>query len=292
MAQRTVALCDGKFIGIETIYTVIDDKQINIPEKINDLREKSRKDKLFCPCGCGSNLIMVAGDKNLREQHFRMKDGIGSQDCHMPIEGKTSIDSKIVMKCWLDDKLKASDIESRVPIDTVEKTARKPEFTFLSREKKFAIRYWRERVNIINDRVEVLEANVSGIKTLYIVDASNDGCDGQYPEALMKIQDKQGYCLLLSIKEAEYDKAFMKAVFYAKDIDGLYDGFRTSINYSPVQGTTKEVVFYIGEHLEGAVNIQQEEIQDYKWLDYRRAFEVLTYDTERKVLAEANEYIC
>lgn len=26
MAQRTVALCDGKFIGIESIYTVIDDK--------------------------------------------------------------------------------------------------------------------------------------------------------------------------------------------------------------------------------------------------------------------------
>lgn len=28
MAQRTVALCDGKFIGIESIYTVIDGKQI------------------------------------------------------------------------------------------------------------------------------------------------------------------------------------------------------------------------------------------------------------------------
>ena len=25
-----------------------------------------------CPCGCGANLILVAGDKNLREQHFRI----------------------------------------------------------------------------------------------------------------------------------------------------------------------------------------------------------------------------
>ena len=33
MAQRTVALCDGKYIGIETIYTVIDGKQINIYTK-------------------------------------------------------------------------------------------------------------------------------------------------------------------------------------------------------------------------------------------------------------------
>ena len=34
MAQRTVALCDGKFIGIESIYTVVDEKQINIPDKL------------------------------------------------------------------------------------------------------------------------------------------------------------------------------------------------------------------------------------------------------------------
>ena len=42
MAQRTVALCDGKFIGIESIYTVIDGKQINIPDKLEQLRAKSR----------------------------------------------------------------------------------------------------------------------------------------------------------------------------------------------------------------------------------------------------------
>ena len=41
MAQRTVALCDGKFIGIESINTVIDGKQINIPDKLEQLREKA-----------------------------------------------------------------------------------------------------------------------------------------------------------------------------------------------------------------------------------------------------------
>ena len=50
MAQRTVALCDGKFIGIESIYTVIDGKQINIPDKLEQLRAKSRNNELFCPC--------------------------------------------------------------------------------------------------------------------------------------------------------------------------------------------------------------------------------------------------
>ena len=47
MAQRIVALCDGKFIGIESIYTVIDGKQINIPDKLEQLRAKSRNNELF-----------------------------------------------------------------------------------------------------------------------------------------------------------------------------------------------------------------------------------------------------
>ena len=52
---------------IESIYTVINGHQINIPDRLKNLREKSRNNKLFCPCGCGANLILVAGDKNLRE---------------------------------------------------------------------------------------------------------------------------------------------------------------------------------------------------------------------------------
>ena len=53
---------------------------------------------------CGANLVLVAGERNLREQHFRIKecfDGI----CQMPVEGINSIDSKIALKCWLEDKM-------------------------------------------------------------------------------------------------------------------------------------------------------------------------------------------
>ena len=45
MAQRTVAICDGKYIGIESIYTVINGHQINIPDRLKNLREKSRNNK-------------------------------------------------------------------------------------------------------------------------------------------------------------------------------------------------------------------------------------------------------
>lgn len=222
MAQRTLCLCDGKYIGIETIYTVIDGKQINIPDKLKELRTKSQDNELFCPCGCGTNLILVAGDRNLREQHFRVKEGTGQLECHMPTEGKVSIDSKIALKCWLDEKLNADDVETRVPIKLVGDTERKYEFTFLSREKRVAISYCHEKANLSDEKFEILTQNGDGIQIIYIVDAANGGSNGQYPEALMKIQDRQGYCLLLEVKSSLYSDAIMHTFFYAQDVDGLW----------------------------------------------------------------------
>ncbi len=223
MAQRTVALYEGKYIGIETIYTVINGKQINIPDKLTDLRKKSQNNQLFCPCGCGANLILVAGDRNLREQHFRLKDGEYNQECHMVTEGKTSVDSKIVLKCWLDEKLAADDIESRVAINDIADTSRKYEFTFLSKRKGIAISYAHEKANLSDEKFEILEANSQGIRIICIVDFMNAGTNGQFPEAMMKVQKRQGYCLLLSIKNADYYKAEMRAVYYAQDMDGLWE---------------------------------------------------------------------
>lgn len=50
----------------------------------------------------------------------------------------------------------------------------------------------------------------------------NGSSDDQYPEDLMKAQDRQGYCLLLSVKGNDYSQTEMKAVFYARDIDVLW----------------------------------------------------------------------
>lgn len=222
MAQRTVALYKGKYIGIETIYTVVNGRQINIPEKLKELRVKSQNNELFCPCGCSANLILVAGDKNLREQHFRIKDGNLNQKCNVSTEGKTSVDSKIVLKCWMDDKLKASDIESRVPIYAVDDINRGYEFSFLSRSRKMALSYCHERVNLSDEKLSILESNSQGIRIIYIVDHKNGGCEGQYPEGLMRVQHRQGYCLLLTVDSANYNEAGMEAAFYAQDIDGLW----------------------------------------------------------------------
>ncbi|MCR5330196.1 MAG: DNA topoisomerase I [Lachnospiraceae bacterium] len=222
MAQRTVALCNGKYIGIESIFTVINGKQINIPDKLKELRKKSQNNELYCPCGCGANLVLVAGDKNLREQHFRIKDSEYEKECQLVTEGRTSVDSKIVLKCWLDDNLHAADLESRVPICSLSDSNRRYEFTFISRERRIALNYSHERINLSDEKLSILEDNSHGIRIIHIVDFMNGGAEGQYPEALMKIQNRQEYCLLLAIDGIEYDKAKMKAVFYAPDLDGLW----------------------------------------------------------------------
>lgn len=222
MAQRTVCLCDGKPVGIESIYTVINGQQINIPDKLKALRIKSQSNQLFCPCGCGANLILVAGDRNLREQHFRLKNGEDNQECRAVIEGKISVDSKIVLKCWLDDKLQVTDIESRVPIRLIDDTERKYEFSFLSRNKGIALSYCYGRANLSDEKFEILERNSQGIHIIFVVDATNSGTGGQYPEALMKIQDRQGYCLFLRIDETDYYKASMRAAFYVQNHDELW----------------------------------------------------------------------
>ena len=222
MALRTVALWKGQYIGIESIYTVIDGKQINIPDKLKQLREKSRRNELFCPCGCGSNLILVAGDRMLREQHFRLKDGESSQNCHVITEGRTSIRSKIVLKCWLDQELSAPDLQTRVPLCEVGESKRRYEFTFLSREKSLALSYCHERINRSDEKLHLLDENSAGIHVLYVDDISNLETDGQYPEGMMKVQDRQGFCLLLDIVGIDYAKATLKSVWYTTDLDGIW----------------------------------------------------------------------
>ena len=74
-------MCNGEIIGIESIYTVQRGVQINIPEKIKWLRQLSQENKLFCPCCCGANLVLVAGESNKRAQHFRIKSGSDESNC-------------------------------------------------------------------------------------------------------------------------------------------------------------------------------------------------------------------
>ena len=92
----------------------------------------------------------------------------------------------------------------------------------MSRTSKLAVSYSCNRANLSDEKMEILRANSSDIRLIYIVDALNSCGNGQYPEALMKVQERQGYCLLLDVEEMEYSTAKLSAVFYAQDCTGLW----------------------------------------------------------------------
>ena len=133
----------------------------------------SRNKELFCPCGCGTNLILVAGEKQLREQHFRIDDDNYNSACEYVSEGKVSVQSKIVLKCWLDDKLDSAEIETRVPIYAIDDIDRKFEFSLIDRENGVAISYHYERASLSDEKLEILESNSKGLQILYVIDKKN-----------------------------------------------------------------------------------------------------------------------
>lgn len=166
--------------------------------------------------------VLVAGERNLREQHFRIKEGFDGI-CQMPVEGINSIDSKIALKCWLEDKLHTDDIESRVPIRTVSESERKYEFTFMSAKKKVALSFCNEYRNLSDDKFTILEQHSNGNSIIYVASGDKSETNGQYPEGLMKIQKRQGYCLLLNVDGADYSKAELTVVYYEKNADGVWE---------------------------------------------------------------------
>lgn len=244
MVQRSTCLCDGKIIGIESIFTVVNGMQINIPEKVEELRQKGRNNELFCPCGCGANLILVAGDKNIRRQHFRIRDAGREDKCRYLSEGAVSIGSKVVLKCWLEDKFSGADIESRVPVSSISDSGRKYEMSLLLRDRHIAVSYSHKRSNLSDEKFDSLEQNFSDVQIHYIVDIENAESSRQYPEMMMKVQKRQGYCLFLKplIKEnqiPEYLETELHVCFYQKNYVGYWDEIEvlsdklSAFNFSP-----------------------------------------------------------
>lgn len=219
MVRRSVCLCDGKLIGIESIFTIDSiGRQINIEEKVEALRKRSRSNELFCPCGCGANLILVAGDRGVIKQHFRLRSSSQEKECQYVSEGIASISSKIVLKCWLEDKLRGANIESRVPICAVDDTDRKYEMTLLARDRKIAVSYCHDRANLSDEKLDILDANSRGIVLHYVVDIENTGNRIQYPEMMMKVQQRQGYCLFLRLAQAE----LLRANYHDAELRAFY----------------------------------------------------------------------
>jgi 8-oxo-dGTP pyrophosphatase MutT (NUDIX family) len=71
----------------------------------------------------------------------------------------------------------------------------------------------------------------------------------------------------------------------------LINGFRAKIQYSPKEGVTKDVIYFLAKVYDDAVHIQLEEIKDYRWSRLVATKEILTYKSSVNVLEKAYAFI-
>ena len=67
--------------------------------------------------------------------------------------------------------------------------------------------------------------------------------------------------------------------------------FREVITYSPKPGVLKDVVFFLGNVIDGVMTPQEDEVSLIEWLSYEDALKVVTFDDDKNVLKKAYEYI-
>lgn len=69
------------------------------------------------------------------------------------------------------------------------------------------------------------------------------------------------------------------------------EGFKDSIFYNPKQNISKEVTFFLAKVDNQKVKIQEEEIEDYKWLKYEDALLKITFQNSKGVLTKAFHWL-
>ena len=179
------------------------------------------------PCGCNRNLIIVAGKEMLRKQHFRELRGQNKNqlECRASDDGETTVNSKIILKCWLDNvfNLEPEEICFNVPISNLFEEKRRFEFTHYVKKYQFGLCYERNDANLNDEKINILSKYMKD-QFLYVTDISNAGIKWQYPEFMMKIQKFQEFCILLNTHGGfEYYNAKLKVVRYEKKYNGLWE---------------------------------------------------------------------
>ena len=71
----------------------------------------------------------------------------------------------------------------------------------------------------------------------------------------------------------------------------LDTGFRTVVNYSPREGVSKDVVFFVAEAAAGPVTEQEIEVTRAVFLPPAEAMAAMTYESDREIIRRACEYL-
>jgi bis(5'-nucleosidyl)-tetraphosphatase len=71
----------------------------------------------------------------------------------------------------------------------------------------------------------------------------------------------------------------------------LIDEFRAEVEYKLTDNILKKVVYFISKTSEHSVIIQQEEIEKYRWQSFVDMLDLLTFETDKKVLMKAKNFL-
>lgn len=71
----------------------------------------------------------------------------------------------------------------------------------------------------------------------------------------------------------------------------LKEGFRQSVEYYPKPNVKKQVVYFLAEALTEEYHIQEEEISKILWADIRKAYRMVTFQNDKRLILIANQNI-
>lgn len=169
-----------------------------------EVRRASREHRLFCTCGCGGNLQLVAGDKSTTTHRFfrNYMDTANANCCYD--ESPLTQKSKILLRTWLNQTLQR-DLQNDIPIAEINKGNRRYELTYYAQVYDFGLVYANEAKNIPFEKIQELD-EYREMHILYLSDIHNLLQSGQLPVHQIDMQDKQGFCLFLKIADPEKEE--------------------------------------------------------------------------------------
>lgn len=120
-----------------------------------------------------------------------------------------------------------------------------------------------------------------GDKTQFLLIQHRNGGHWAYPKGHVEQGENEYQTALREIKEET-----------GLTVD-LLQGFRQSVEYSPMPDVEKEVVYFLaspkedGEGLQG----QEEEVMDIRWVDAEDAERLITHDNDQKLMKKAKYFL-
>ena len=101
-----------------------------------------------------------------------------------------------------------------------------------------------------------------------------------------------GYPKGHSIQEEDEETTAIREAYEETGLNvAIIKGYKNTITYYPKPDITKEVVYFIAHSDNEKVYIQKDEVSEYKWCQYSVAYDLITFDSDKQVLSEVNDYI-